>query len=101
MAGEIETLEALLEALNDSLGHPIESPCGHSSIYAVSDDGGAHIRCLVCRELKLAAEIESLRTADAERAKRIKELESQNAELNKTLDVIHEMVKVDTTEGNQ
>lgn len=59
---ELESELAVAEALNDSLGHPVDSPCGHSSIYAVSDDGGANIRCLMCRESKLNAEIDSLRS---------------------------------------
>lgn len=51
----------ILEACNDALGHPVASPCGHSSIYAVSDDGGANIRCLMCRESRLESELARLK----------------------------------------
>jgi len=48
------------EALADSLGHPVASPCGHSGAHAYSEDGGKNIRCLLCSEATLKRRVEEL-----------------------------------------
>jgi hypothetical protein len=43
------------KALAESLAHPVDSPCGHSSRYAYTEDGGKHIYCYVCQRDKYKA----------------------------------------------
>jgi hypothetical protein len=53
---EIDLLKSCLEYC--------ESPCGHSSVYAFTDDGGKTIICLQCRSNKLAAALSRAEAAE-------------------------------------
>lgn len=67
---EIDALLSDLEAMRrraeiaEALADFSPSPCGHSSQYAYSEDGGKNIRCLLCAE----AELDRLRKASREQS---------------------------------
>lgn len=50
-----ERLKAENEVL-ESMSRHAPSPCGHSSQYAYTEDGGKHIICLLCSNKRLLAE---------------------------------------------
>jgi hypothetical protein len=66
MEGHIESLEAERDKLRlenevlESMSRHSPSPCGHSSQYAYTDDGGKHIVCLLCSRTSHAALVEKL-----------------------------------------
>ncbi len=69
------------EALADSLGHPVESPCGHSGAYAYSDDGGKNIRCLLCSEATLTESVVKAQSIAIQRGNDLIELRAEIATL--------------------
>lgn len=73
---DVERLKIDLDvanSMNRILNDPVKSPCGHSSRYAHTEDGGKHIYCYVCsaeRAEKAEAELADLR----ERMKPVEEV---------------------------
>jgi len=49
--------KAVAESIAYTVAHPAPSPCGHSSQYAYTEDGGKHIRCLICTDARLRTEL--------------------------------------------
>lgn len=87
---EAEKRAIAAEMLADSLGHPVESPCGHSGQYAYSEDGGKNIRCLLCVEVAAEKEIEELKTKNAR-------LERFARNMEETVDNVREAMGFEST----
>lgn len=71
---EAEKRAEVAEAMEYALAHPVPSPCGHSSEYAHTDDGGKTIHCYVCQ---LTDATERAEKAEREREDAEAQLESQ------------------------
>lgn len=52
---QLDAEKAVNQAMKDLLRDPVKSPCGHSSQYAHSEDGGKNIVCFACSHSALAA----------------------------------------------
>jgi hypothetical protein len=54
---ELEIKLDVDESINRTLNNPVASPCGHSSRYAHTEDGGKNIRCYLCELFEAESEL--------------------------------------------